>query len=753
MARLFALVLLAGLASCQESGSLPSPSSSYPLGDVRNCPVMAPQDDSQALYRMEVLPGVGFDNLRNLDMGQVHDYNFSNCQISKDGKYLLPDSIFLLPVQESKVEVFAEYFDHWDNYTSMTSTSINVDASFFSLVNAKFSAGYSTTKTHMYNDQSKSTRVQIRNKRYSVKLQPGAVLHPAFKSRVYDIASKVQNNDTENAHYLAELLVRDYGTHYISSMEAGAILSQMDFIRATDTGDTSKYTTHITASASANFFGKVSLGTTFQHSTTQTTASEFINNRTYSEVITVGGPPFTPNMTLAEWESGVDNTLVAIDRSGDPLHFAINPTSLPRLPEITVRSVAKILQKAINRYYKVNTRHGCTNPAAVNFDFNANLEDSTCKAPSTNFTFGGLYQLCTVNGTPKEDLCNGGPEPALQANPLTGELSCPPDYTAVHLHSGMVSHVTQKPVCKQVCNHCGLFGWKRCCHCESVLTPFLSMAQYETYWCAALTGTRLHQNEGYLFGGFYTSKLSNPVTGSMACPRFFYPIHMGEDTEVCVSTDYERGYAYAVDFGGFESCTMGNPLADTTPNDGSPANWPHNCPHGYAQHLVTVEDGCEINFCVRAGAFKPNKLSAARLPPFRKHPKYKENVTDTLAVFGVNGKVWVKNTEGGWDEMETGSKDGQDLLLSLGVNPSPSPGTGNVDESGLSGGIVAAFSVLATLVLGLSIVLIVFVGRQAFNKRKQRREETGSGYLAINDSTTDGRDTVQNPAPDTPTPV
>ena len=740
MAVLFGVLVLVALATAEESGPSPAATtSSYPLGDVRNCPVKAPQDESQPLYRLEVLPGIGFDNLRNLDMGQIHTYNFSTCQVSNDGKFLLPDSIFVVPVQESKVEVYAEYFDHWDNYTSMTSTSINVDASFFSIVSGKFSTGYSRTKSHMVNDQAKSTRVQIRNKRYSVKLQPGATLHPVFKSRVYDIASSVQNNNTEYAHYLAELMVRDYGTHYVSSIDAGAVLSQVDFIKSTNVVDMSKYTSHITASASANFFGKVSLGTTFQHSTTDVSMSDFVNNRTYSQVITAGGPPFTPNMTLTEWEHGVDGALVAIDRSGDPLHFVVNPVTLPRLPETTVRTVSEILRRAINRYYKVNTRPGCTNPNADNFDFNANLDDSTCKPPSTNFSFGGIYQQCTPDPTHlTENLCTGGPEPALQLNPLTGALSCPPNYTPVHLHSGRVSHVVQKPVCNNVCHHCG--WWSRCCHCESVLTPFLSIAHYDAYWCAALNGVPLRQNEGYLFGGFYTSKVSNPVTGAMTCPRYFYPLHLGEDTEVCVSTDYERGFAYAVDFAGFESCSVGNPLADPSPNDSNPANWPHTCPHGYAQHLVTVEDACEINFCVRAGAFGKNKLLAPRLPPFRKHPRYKDNVTDTLAVFGMNGEIWVKNDEGGWDEIESGSPSGQALLERLDVQPSR-----GMDDKGVSGGVVAALSILSTLVLGMFVTIVAFVGVRAVKNRKEKKR---GSYMAINDSA--GTNPMETPTSDSP---
>ena len=702
----------------------------YRVGDVRNCPVKSPQDDSQPLYQMEVLPGVGFDNLRNLDMGQVHAYNFSNCQVSKDGKFLLPDSMFLLPVQESKVNVYAEYFDHWDNYTSATSNSMNLDVGFFSVVSGKFSAGYSMTKSHMHNDNAKSTRVQIRNKLYTVKLQPGSELHPTFKSRLYDIASSIQNNNTEYAQYLSELLVRDYGTHYVSSMDAGAILSQTDFIRSTDVTDMFKYSSYIKASASANFFGKVKLGAAFSHGSSQSDTTAFVNNRTFSQVTTIGGPPFMPNMTLDQWEKGVPNALVAIDRSGDPLHFVVNPTTLPRLPETTVRLLANHVRHAINRYYKVNTRHGCTNPNAANFDFQANLDDSHCSPPNTNFTFGGVYQSCTVDSTHQtEDLCTGGPSPALQKNPLTGDLSCPPGYSAIHLHSGTVSHVTQKPVCNNVCHHCGFLGLSHCCHCESVLTPFLSLAKYDAYWCAALPGTPIPENDGYLFGGYYTSKASNPVTGSMTCPRFYYPLHLGEDIEICVSSDYTRGFAYNVDFGGLESCTMGNPLADSNPNDNSPANWPHTCPHGYAQHLVAVEDSCEINFCVRAGALRSSKLLAPRLPPFRKHPKYKKNVTDTLVVFGVYGEVWVKNEEGGWNEVSGDSDSGQELLKKINSEFS----TNSNGDSHLSGGGVAGVSVVGTIVLcTLVAVVVIFAGRLAYKRRKSKSKDQ-RGYMTIND--------------------
>ena len=123
------------------------------------------------------------------------------CKISSDGRYLLPDNVFLIPKQKSNVEVFAEFFDHWDDYKSMTSASINVEASssFFAQINAKFSADYMSTKTRQAKENTITTRVQIRYYYCTVKIQPDAQLHPTFKSRLFDIAASQQNNNTELA--------------------------------------------------------------------------------------------------------------------------------------------------------------------------------------------------------------------------------------------------------------------------------------------------------------------------------------------------------------------------------------------------------------------------------------------------------------------------------------------------------------------------------------------------------------------------
>lgn len=711
------------LARSSEASDAAAPDPwQYPPGDVRNCPGMqSPRNTSQPPFLLDVLPGIGFDNLRNLDMGQVHYYNYSKCQVSKDGRYLIPDDIFLLPIQESHVDAFAEYFDHWDNHTSMTSKSINVGSKFFSIISGKFADSYMKMKTHQVNDKSKTTRVQIRHRLYAVKMQPEAQLHPAFKARLFDIAANIQNNNTYVAEYLAELLVRDYGTHFVTTMDAGAILAQVDQVSTSYVQDNQFASKKITLSASASLFEKVSMSASFDTTYTTEDKNEFINSRSHSEVFTFGGPRFRPNFTITEWVEGVPEALVAIDRAGNPLHFVINPTTVGELPYMTIRRISNMVYKVINRYYKVNSRQGCTDPNSPNFNFQANIDDGSCEAETTNFTFGGIYQTC--QGDPDlntEDLCSGGPQPAAQLNPLTGNFSCPEGYTPVQLHSGTVTHDTQISVQTTVCQHCGLFGWSRCCHQHNVPTLFLSAAEYQAYWCAA-TG-KVEHNTGYLFGGFYTSTTSNPITGSMQCPRYFIPLHFSEDIQVCVSSDYELGYSNSIPFAGFESCQAGNPLAASSSVQQTPSEWPHDCPRGYAQHLADIAEGCEINICVKAGVFSPYSLLPATLPPFRRHPGYKKNVTEGLVLFGIYGEVWIKEKDGQWKVSNNDSLKEVAISNSFETSVTSVTTRNEHDNEKFSKEAVAVISIVTTVALGATIALTVFTGhsvRKCYLKRRR----------------------------------
>ena len=725
-----AFALLVSVA--RGAHSVANASAAPPVGDVRNCPTTSPIFPSEPLYRMEVLPGAGFDALRSIDMGQVHAYNYSQCRVSNDGRYLLPDNVFLVPTMESHVQVFSELIDHWDEYTSTVSFSLSLDASFQSIVSGKFSAEYASVKSHMYNDKSVTTRVQLRNTLYKVKLQPDSELHPTFKSRLFDIAANLQSNNTEYARYLAELIVRQYGTHFVTSVDAGAVLSQVDHVKSSILGDSESNKIAVTASASANFMGKLGIGGGFDFSVSDNDTQQFIDNRTYSRVYGWGGPPYNINMTASEWESGIPDAMVAIDRSGDPLHYAITPNTLPEMPESTVYQLATLVSQAVSRYYRVNTRRGCTSVSSPQFDFQANVDDHSCKAPNTNYTFGGLYQTCTETSQNYEDLCSSGPAPVKQLNPLTGDTSCPAPYQPVLLHSGQYTHTVHKPECKK---HCTLHIFH--CHTDCYKQPITSVVNYETFWCVA--PGHVEENSGYLFGGYYTSTVANPFTGTQCCPRYYMPLHFGVDVYVCVSDDYELAFPSSVTFAGFESCVAGNPLAARNPSMSNPTSWPHACPVGFSQHLLAVDGDCEINYCVQSGSFNKRQLLPPHLPPFRKRQQMNQNTTETLVILGNHGVIWYRNENGEWVRDYDDRQDGKSFLASFNtdevVSSSGSPSHSHTSGS-LSKGSVAGISISATITLCTIIAFFVFMGYSIKKKRGKSRKKGEDMYLSISEENT-----------------
>ena len=324
-----------------------------------------------------------------------------------------------------------------------------------------------------------------------------------------------------------------------------------------------------------------------------------------------------------------------MDRSGDPIYYLITQSNLPDVPENTVFEVYDHVKRAVEAYYEHNTFRGCTTEDAPNFNYQANVDDGTCKPPKTNFTFGGVYQTCQNSG--KDNLC----DKMTQTNPQTGQFSCPNGYESSPLQSG----TKQSSRSERKCHRCWLVA--HCCHTET----YNSHASYTAYWCAA-TGN-VSQNSGFLFGGVYTDQVDNILTQSKSCPLKFYPLKLLKNLYVCVSDDYEFGMQYSAPFAGFYSCNAGNPLAlkersnllqssmlNTYMLQQGVESYPQTCPEGYSQHLAVVDSGCSIHYCVKTGALTPGGLPIVQRPPFMDAPRSIYTLVDADVVFDNDGSIW-----------------------------------------------------------------------------------------------------------------
>lgn len=641
------------------------------------------------LSSLEVLPGGGWDNLRNLDMGRVINLGYSQCKTTEDGSYLIPDEVFTIPRKQSNLDINSEIIESWKDYQSITSASINLEMSLFSVINGKFSNDFHRTKTHQVRDRAVTTRVQVRNLVYTAKIDPEAALDTGFKKQLLTIASHLENNQTRMADFLAEVLVLNYGTHTITSVDAGATLVQEDQIKATFLKDSWATRSSVTASAGVAFHNIVNVGTKESLDVSSSFTKQYLENRTNSRVESIGGTPFYPGITLKTWQERIPNQLVALDRSGLPLYYFIKPSTVPELPAPTVRRLARRVELAIRRYYTFNTAPGCTDAASPNFNFYANTDDGSCEGTMANFTFGGVFQECVGLGGPDTGtLCQA----LEQRNPLTGAFSCPANYTPVLLGMQEREEGHSHLECHKKCT-LGIF-----CHrkCQDVF--WLSRVQFSAYWCAA--SGPVAPNSGYLFGGLFSTHSANPITGAQSCPSGFFPLKLFSELRVCVSQDYEEGAVYAVPFGGFFSCQAGNPLAGQ--HQGTAEDpLTKGCPPGFSQHLALISDSCQVQFCVKAGILTGGSLPPARLPPFTRPPANLPAV-DTLLV--RDGDItWVR--------------DGMSHVWRLAQPEEVQHVAEMVQGQGLSGGQVAGVTV--AVLAGLATVL----GTAWYGHRRYRARE------------------------------
>lgn len=66
----------------------------YAVGDPRRCFV-----GDNKILRFEVIPGGGWDNLRNKGTGMIMQLNYSSCRTTDDGRFLIPDGVYTIPLK------------------------------------------------------------------------------------------------------------------------------------------------------------------------------------------------------------------------------------------------------------------------------------------------------------------------------------------------------------------------------------------------------------------------------------------------------------------------------------------------------------------------------------------------------------------------------------------------------------------------------------------------------------------------------
>uniref|UniRef100_A0A914ENN9 Macrophage-expressed gene 1 protein n=1 Tax=Acrobeloides nanus TaxID=290746 RepID=A0A914ENN9_9BILA len=591
---------------------------------------------------LEGLVGVGWDNLMNIPFSAVLASNFSECRTSPDLKFLIPDNMQVLPVKQTDLDRAAEYYKHHKDAFEATTFKINSGVSLalghLGSISGSFSAKYQETKEKMVGEKSSMFHTKLLYHAYTLIVQAGSELHPTFKARLLSIDDALEKNLTRRAKYLAETVIRDFGTHVLTKVEAGAKIEQEDYVESSTVELKSSFLTEFKYSISAGFLNNIlgaSLGV--EVSFDKETKEALFKATRHSHIKTYGGP--TVNHLLAATFSGAKpasqtqftvDDLVALDANGVPLYNLISEQNLLGIRPTRVDRIRNLLKDATELYYKKNLHTGCMDPNARNFNYQANYDDGNCLKPFNNYTFGGVYQTCTplpeINGyATNPQRCDGLSQP----NGITGGFSCAEGYDPVLLYD--LKH--QFPdwtehTCQRKCHSCWLFA--KCCNtiCTDIIHQ--EKAQLTAYWCKAKPGVPVGQDHGYMFGGLFINGQHNPFTGSSSCPGHFQPFRLGFDVSVCLSRDYQLDAMFDVKFAGFFSCQT-PPVAQ-------------KCENGYSQHLVTVLEGCEIYYCVRPEAFNRIEESVIKRPPYEDITALTSNDTESAVYIYIDDELAVKSS-------------------------------------------------------------------------------------------------------------
>ncbi|VDM33355.1 unnamed protein product [Hydatigera taeniaeformis] len=607
-------------------------------------------------------------------IGELNDSLFSISRLSVE------------PIKNSQIELSSKVFTHFTNYTTLTAFSMNSAADVklhFVSVGGDFSFEKDVIRRAENQNNGLTVRSQLRHRWYVVHQLPDPQLHPRFRNRLLDIAAHLaRSNITEGgdvdgdaarirgtdllslvgkdsvgllatpldpltveenrqamvrvmdslrAAYLADLIVRDFGTHTVVAVEAGAVVAKLDSLTSSSRKMSNEDRLEVETAASTSFASLFDFRTATKFGGNQKMMENYNSKVASSVILSYGGPSIkVGNMNLTEWERHLEDHLVAVDRRGRPLYDLITPRALPELSESLTFRLAAAVKAAVMRYYEANSLIGelrilsvpniskrCLDPSSTAYDSDANVAADHCDdfshqdPPTGNergqMPFGGVYTTCKG----PNDLCLRYRAPNL----ATGNTSCPKGYMSINLLPSQIRS------CAVTCQDRGVFQEPLCLHECAVTSAF---------WCALDPSTKTDEkNElGFLFGGLYTDTTTNPITKAQSCPPYYEVQSVGRRIQVCVSTDFEMGHRYSLAFGGFYACQSGNPLYDVLSLNSSLLNriqqmrrelhaglqigqndssgnasvedldilWPKRCPNGYTSHMAGIEDTCLPNF-------------------------------------------------------------------------------------------------------------------------------------------------------------
>ncbi|PAV73375.1 hypothetical protein WR25_00267 [Diploscapter pachys] len=503
---------------------------------------------------------IRYNLFQNIPTYPVLELNFSQCKTTEDGEYLIPNGVRTTKIESRRIK---EIEDHHDNFRSVlqarqSSIVVGAEIPIFGPVSidGSFSSEFINIKKTMTRFNTGLNTLNLVYEAYEMVANDGQMkVIDSFQHEIQGIADALNSGMPQKAEYLAQLTVKQYGTHFVTKSIMGASLEYLVYVESDDGSSFSNEGASTSVGISIGVPG-VSVGVSGTNSKNNIEETERSSRIRHTDEFRKGSFTFARNTNSNG--VGIYTNLSAKDIVGLRFHVkrlseVLSTRTFPQYNLTVLEAVKEKLDSAIIAYYQANIIRGCTNPKAVNFNFQANDDDGSCKIVPVPY-FGGVYGNIEFKFVEQKDswynmrmveqtvktLLKDNPDERnkmFSDNPITGKPSCPIGFESILLYEiNSTAYFKEKP-------------WFKFDH-EHVLdenatairilnadknVSFRVHRNYGVYWCKRdWTLPPPRDSDIALFGGVYKDYrdrffVDNPITGQPSCPIGFESILLYEN--------------------------------------------------------------------------------------------------------------------------------------------------------------------------------------------------------------------------------
>uniref|UniRef100_A0A7E4UXB2 Macrophage-expressed gene 1 protein n=1 Tax=Panagrellus redivivus TaxID=6233 RepID=A0A7E4UXB2_PANRE len=455
--------------------------------------------------------GLGYDILTGESKMVIFGDYYNNCNVSADGKYILPDffraeKIFSGTVDKSTV-IYNSLKEYTESSNSDKDGGANGGNKGFAL-SGTFSSSSQSTKTSMEKKDESMILFKAEILLYRLEGDLSGRFGRAFGERMKSVVNTMKRGLKRTTRYLIEEIYRDYGNHVILQADLGVKLERKVFISSSLVSASSEKASNFKMGVEAsmkkedrNGAGKGGFGS----KKTESALFEIYQvDRT--DIVSVWGGPDYEKMFSNNLEDlmSTDN-VVALSKNIVPLHSVMHIGSLSALG-VTESEVSALRMKFQNVYDELierNTHRGCTDKEYYNFDFQANVDDKTCTASkckivNINFDCSMDQNECHVK---REEMLN---QLSIQEKMAMERMITVPSEDRYNKYLELENQLTNVTKCK---------GGKTS---QNPDAKFFALASMNEFKMCAKQGTIVHNETG-----FYNKVCGEPVPAEWLKPPVF----------------------------------------------------------------------------------------------------------------------------------------------------------------------------------------------------------------------------------------